>query len=82
MSAAPSLGIQSAAAKAGLGKSVVVKGHLLSGEDLAIDGEAEGTIEVLEHRLTIGATGSVRADVNAPGWSSTHPLYTALAAHF
>ena len=64
MSAAPSSGIESAA-KAGLGKSVVVKGHLLSGEDLTIDGEVEGTIEVLEHRLTIAASGRVRADVNA-----------------
>jgi cytoskeletal protein CcmA (bactofilin family) len=65
MSAAPSFGIESSAAKAGLGKSVVVKGHLLSGEDLTIDGEVEGTIEVLEHRLTIAASGSIRADVNA-----------------
>ena len=65
MSAAPSFGIELSAAKAGLGKSVVVKGHLLSGEDLAIDGEVEGTIEVLEHRLTIAATGRVRAGVNA-----------------
>jgi cytoskeletal protein CcmA (bactofilin family) len=65
MSAAPSFGIESSAAKAGLGKSVVVKGHLLSGEDLTIDGEVEGTIEVLDHRLTIAATGRVRADVNA-----------------
>jgi cytoskeletal protein CcmA (bactofilin family) len=65
MSAAPSFGIESPAAKAGLGKSVVVKGHLLSGEDLAIDGEVEGTIEVLEHCLTIAASGRVRADVNA-----------------
>jgi cytoskeletal protein CcmA (bactofilin family) len=64
MSAAPSFGIKSDA-KASLGKSVVVKGHLLSGEDLTIDGEVEGTIEVLEHRLTIAATGRVRADVNA-----------------
>ena len=64
MSAAPSFGIESAA-KAGLGKRIVVKGHLLSGEDLTIDGEVEGTIEVLEHRLTIAASGSIRADVNA-----------------
>ena len=41
MSAAPSFGIESSAAKASLGKSVVVKGHLLSGEDLTIDGEVE-----------------------------------------
>jgi cytoskeletal protein CcmA (bactofilin family) len=64
MSAAPSFGIKSDA-KASLGKSVVVKGRLLSGEDLTIDGEVEGTIEVLEHRLTIAATGRVLADINA-----------------
>jgi cytoskeletal protein CcmA (bactofilin family) len=64
MSAAPSYGIESAE-KAGLGKSVVVKGRLLSREDLTINGEVEGTIEVLEHRLTIAASGRVRADVNA-----------------
>src|SRR5712691_7019724 len=65
MSAAPSFGIESSATKAGLGKSVVVKGHLLSGEDLTIDGEVEGTIEVLDHRLTIAVTAKVRADANA-----------------
>jgi cytoskeletal protein CcmA (bactofilin family) len=65
MSAAPSFGIESVPVKAGFGKSVVVKGHLMSGEDLTIDGEVDGTIEVLEHRLTIAATGTIRADVNA-----------------
>ena len=60
MSTAPSFGIGP-----GIGKTVLVKGNLLSGEDLTIDGEVEGTIEVLEHRLTIAATGRVRADVNA-----------------
>ena len=65
MSAAPSFGTEPVAVNAGLGKSVAVKGHLMSGEDLTIDGEVDGTIEVLEHRLTIAATGTVRADVNA-----------------
>jgi len=57
--------MESSAAKAILGKSVVVKGHLLSGEDLTIDGEIEGTIDMIEHRLTIAANGSVRANVKA-----------------
>ena len=48
-----------------LGKSVVVKGQILSREDLTIDGEVEGTIEMQEHRLTIGANGKVRASVKA-----------------
>ena len=48
-----------------LGKSVTVKGQILSREDLTIDGEVEGTIEMQEHRLTIGPNGKVRASVKA-----------------
>ncbi|HEY2843765.1 MAG TPA: polymer-forming cytoskeletal protein [Bryobacteraceae bacterium] len=48
-----------------LGKSVVVKGQILSREDLTIDGEVEGTVEMQEHRLTIGPNGKVRASVKA-----------------
>jgi len=65
MAAAPSFAMESSAAKAILGKTIVVKGHLLSGEDLIIDGEVEGTIDMTEHRLTIAANASVRADVKA-----------------
>jgi cytoskeletal protein CcmA (bactofilin family) len=53
------------AGNAVLGKSVTVKGHILSREDLTIDGEVEGTIEMQEHRLTIGQNGKVRASVKA-----------------
>ncbi len=48
-----------------LGKSAIVKGQILSREDLTIDGEVEGTIEMQEHRLTIGPNGKVRASVKA-----------------
>ena len=65
MAAAPSFAMESSASKAILGKTIVVKGHLLSGEDLIIDGEVEGTIDMIEHRLTIAANASVRADVKA-----------------
>jgi cytoskeletal protein CcmA (bactofilin family) len=53
------------AGNAVLGKSVVVKGQVLSREDLTVDGEVEGTIEMQEHRLTIGPNGKVRASVKA-----------------
>jgi cytoskeletal protein CcmA (bactofilin family) len=53
------------AGNAVLGKSVVVKGQILSREDLTIDGEVEGTIEMQEHRLTVGQNGKVRASVKA-----------------
>ncbi len=53
------------AGNAVLGKSAVVKGQILSREDLTVDGEVEGTIEMQEHRLTIGQSGKVRASVKA-----------------
>ena len=55
----------SRAGNAVLGKSVSVKGQILSREDLTIDGEVEGTIEMQEHRLTVGQNGKVRASVKA-----------------
>jgi cytoskeletal protein CcmA (bactofilin family) len=48
-----------------LGKSVIVKGQIMSREDLTIDGEVEGTVELQEHRLTIGPNGKVNASVKA-----------------
>ncbi len=50
---------------AALGKSVVVKGQIYSREDLYLDGEVDGTIEVQDHRLTIGPNGRVRAAIKA-----------------
>ena len=48
-----------------LGKSVIVKGQIFGREDLTIDGEVEGTVELQEHRLTIGPNGKVMATVKA-----------------
>jgi len=48
-----------------LGKSVVVKGQIISREDLTIDGEVEGTVELQEHRLTVGPNGKVTASIKA-----------------
>jgi cytoskeletal protein CcmA (bactofilin family) len=48
-----------------LGKSVIVKGQIYSREDLTIDGEVEGTVELQEHRLTVGPNGKVTAGVKA-----------------
>src|SRR5438552_12653519 len=58
-------GVQTCALPILLGKSVIVKGQILSREDLTIDGEVEGTVEMQEHRLTIGPNGKVRASVKA-----------------
>jgi cytoskeletal protein CcmA (bactofilin family) len=48
-----------------IGKSVVVKGELSGSEDLYVDGNVEGKIELSNHRLTIGPNGKVKADVSA-----------------
>jgi len=48
-----------------LGKSVMVKGQIYSREDLTIDGEVEGTVELQEHRLTVGPNGRVQASIKA-----------------
>jgi len=48
-----------------LGKSVIVKGQIFSREDLTIDGEIEGTVELQEHRLTVGPNGKVMAAIKA-----------------
>ncbi len=50
---------------AALGKAVVIKGSIQGSEDLTIDGNVEGTIEMKGHRLTIGPSASVRAGINA-----------------
>jgi cytoskeletal protein CcmA (bactofilin family) len=45
-----------------LGKSMIVKGEIHSEEDLTIDGQVTGSIDVPEHRLTIGPTGKVEVN--------------------
>jgi cytoskeletal protein CcmA (bactofilin family) len=50
---------------AAIGKSVVIKGQIFSREDLYLDGEMEGTVEVPEHRLTIGPHGKLQAGIKA-----------------
>jgi len=65
MSAASAVRVNSPVANATVGKSVFIKGQIVSREDLTIEGEVEGTIEISAHRLTIASNGRVRADVKA-----------------
>jgi cytoskeletal protein CcmA (bactofilin family) len=50
-----------------IGKSVIIKGELSGSEDLYVDGQVEGTIELQGNSLIIGPNGHVHADVNAKG---------------
>jgi cytoskeletal protein CcmA (bactofilin family) len=48
-----------------IGKAVKIVGQIFSREDLYVDGEVEGTLEAIEHKLTIGPHGTVKATVKA-----------------
>jgi cytoskeletal protein CcmA (bactofilin family) len=46
-----------------IGDQVQMEGFIRCGEDLYIDGSFEGTIELKEHRLTVGEKGRVAAEI-------------------
>jgi len=51
--------------QASIGKAVKIDGQIYSKEDLYVDGDVEGTIELQEHRLTIGPNGKVHCNIKA-----------------
>jgi cytoskeletal protein CcmA (bactofilin family) len=48
-----------------IGKALRIEGRITSTEDLTIDGQVQGTIELGEHSLTIGTGATVTADLAA-----------------
>jgi cytoskeletal protein CcmA (bactofilin family) len=48
-----------------IGKSVVIKGELSGSEDLTIEGQVEGRIELKQNVLTIGPNGRIKAEIFA-----------------
>ena len=48
-----------------IGKAVSIKGQIFSREDLIIDGEVEGSVEALEHKVVVGPNGRVSAGIRA-----------------
>src|ERR671919_471208 len=48
-----------------IGKSVVIKGELNGSEDLTVEGQVEGKIELRQNVLTIGPNGRIKAQVFA-----------------
>src|SRR6201996_5005760 len=48
-----------------IGKSVQIRGEVKGSEDLMVDGQVEGTITLVESRLTIGPNAHVAANVSA-----------------
>ncbi|HET7872934.1 MAG TPA: polymer-forming cytoskeletal protein [Terriglobales bacterium] len=48
-----------------IGKSVVIRGELTGNEDLYLDGDIEGTIDLRDHKLVIGPNGKIKASITA-----------------
>jgi cytoskeletal protein CcmA (bactofilin family) len=62
---APALPVEERRLVAWVGKSVVFKGILTSLEDITIDGQVEGTIEVRDQSLTVGPDANIHAEIVA-----------------
>lgn len=56
---------RSAMSMGNIGKSVVIKGELNGSEDLTIEGQVDGKIELKDNVLTIGTNGKIKAQVFA-----------------
>jgi cytoskeletal protein CcmA (bactofilin family) len=48
-----------------LGTSILLRGDLISLEDMSIDGRVEGNIELRDHTLTVGADANIQGDITA-----------------
>jgi cytoskeletal protein CcmA (bactofilin family) len=48
-----------------IGESIVIKGDLSGSGDVCLDGELEGSVELLDGALTIGPEGRIRANLQA-----------------
>ena len=48
-----------------IGKTIVICGEVKGSEDLILDGRVEGTVSLLESRLTVGPNANIAADLTA-----------------
>jgi cytoskeletal protein CcmA (bactofilin family) len=57
------MAVENSAAR--IGKSIVICGEVKGSEDLTVDGRVEGTVTLVEGRLTIGPNANISADLSA-----------------
>jgi cytoskeletal protein CcmA (bactofilin family) len=57
--------LQERRVNAWVGKALRIEGHIVSDDNLTIDGSVEGTIVVGDHTLTVGPGATVKADLTA-----------------
>jgi cytoskeletal protein CcmA (bactofilin family) len=47
-----------------IGSSIKIEGNLSGGEDLFVEGQIDGKIELDQHNVTIGTNGRIKADIH------------------
>lgn len=55
----------SSAERATIGRSIIIKGEVRGEEDLLIQGQVDGSVDLKEHAVTVGGDGRVKADISA-----------------
>ncbi len=48
-----------------VGESIVIKGDVSGSGNVYLDGELEGSVELLDGTLTVGSEGRIRANLQA-----------------
>lgn len=48
-----------------IGRGMLIRGDIISEEDLYIDGEIHGTLDAVGHCLTVGPAGKVESNIKA-----------------
>ena len=61
----PKLGDNSEPKTAQFGRSICVKGDITGSEDLTVDGQVDGRIDLPNHVLTVGPNATICADITA-----------------
>ena len=52
---------------ANIGKSISIRGDVTGNEDMVIEGQVEGKVDLPNNQLTVGANGNVKAEIHAKG---------------
>jgi cytoskeletal protein CcmA (bactofilin family) len=57
-------GAKATRARATIGSSITIRGEVTGDEDLLIEGRVDGSVDLKQHSVTVGADGQVKAGVS------------------
>jgi len=77
----PKLGDSNDPKTAQFGRSICVKGEITGSEDLTVDGQVDGRIDLPNHVLTVGPNATVCADITAKSVMVFGTILGSITAH-